>query len=104
MKINEKQAAQLEYVRDLPDDRIDTSDAPEVLDWSNAKRGLLYEPVKQDINLQLDEYVIDWFKERYQESAERDEAINKALMDHIRAQMFPKRKHSQEHVPQEAGN
>ena len=104
MKINEKQAAQLEYVRDLPDDRIDTSDAPEVLDWSNAKRGLLYEPVKQDINLQLDEYVIDWFKERHQESAERDEAINKALMDHIRAQMFLKRKHSQEHMPQEAGN
>jgi hypothetical protein len=33
----------------LPDDAIDTTDAPEVLDWSGAKRGLFYRPVKQQL-------------------------------------------------------
>ena len=28
------------------DNAIDTSDAPEILDWSNAKRGVFYRPVK----------------------------------------------------------
>ena len=28
-------------------DAIDISDAPELLDWSGAKRGLFYRPVKQ---------------------------------------------------------
>ena len=28
----------------LPDDQIDTTDAPEILDWSDARRGVLYRP------------------------------------------------------------
>ena len=37
--------AQLEELKSLaalPDEAIDTSDAPEVLDWSDSKRGLFY--------------------------------------------------------------
>ena len=33
----------------LPDDTIDTSDIPEVLDWSGAKRGLLYRPSSSNL-------------------------------------------------------
>ncbi len=29
---------QVQALEDLPDDRIDTSDAPEILDWSDARR------------------------------------------------------------------
>ena len=29
----------------LPDDQIDTTDAPEILDWSDARRGALREHV-----------------------------------------------------------
>jgi hypothetical protein len=32
--------AELMALAVLPDDAIDTSDAPELLDWSGAKRGL----------------------------------------------------------------
>ena len=47
----------------LAEEKIDTSDIPEILDWSGAKRGLLYRPVKQQITLRLDADVIAWFKE-----------------------------------------
>src|SRR5262249_44802541 len=33
---------------------IDTSDAPELLDCSSAKRGLFYRPVKQQLTLRRD--------------------------------------------------
>ena len=104
MKINEKQAAQLEYIRNLPDDQIDTSDAPEVLDWRGARRGLLYRPVKRDAALNLDEYVIDWFAGQHPEKAERDEAINKILMDHIRGQILTGKKNTKETATEEAGS
>jgi hypothetical protein len=29
----------------LPEERIDTSDKPEVRDWSGARRGVLYRPI-----------------------------------------------------------
>ena len=46
----------------LPDDSIDLSDMPEVLDWSNATRGKFYRPVKQQVTLRLDADVLHWFK------------------------------------------
>jgi uncharacterized protein (DUF4415 family) len=52
-------------------------------DWSQAKRGLFYRPVKQQITLRLDADLIDWFKtnpvldEGYQTS------INRALREYV---------------------
>ena len=43
------QQAELKALAALPDDRIDTSEIPEVPDWSDARRGLFYRPVKQQI-------------------------------------------------------
>ncbi len=61
-KLTEKQASQLSKLASMPDDEIDTSDIPEVLDWSGAKRGLLYRPTKQQITLRLDADVLAWFR------------------------------------------
>ena len=36
--------AQIRGLETLPDDRIDTTDAPEILDWSDASRGVFYRP------------------------------------------------------------
>jgi uncharacterized protein (DUF4415 family) len=46
----------------LPDDSVDLSDMPEVLDWSRAERGKFYRPVKQQVTLRLDADVLHWFK------------------------------------------
>ena len=38
---------QIRALEALPDGQIDTTDAPEILDWANARRGVFYRPVKQ---------------------------------------------------------
>jgi hypothetical protein len=42
------QLAELTALAALPEDAIDTSDAPEMTDWSGAKRGLFYRPINND--------------------------------------------------------
>ena len=50
-QLKREQLAELQSLAALPDGAIDTSDAPELLDWSGAKRGLFYRPVKQQLTL-----------------------------------------------------
>jgi uncharacterized protein (DUF4415 family) len=45
---------ELDALSTMTDDQIDTTDIPEVIDWGNAKRGLFYRPIKQQITLRLD--------------------------------------------------
>ena len=96
MELTNRQRNDLEAIKNLPDDAIDTSDAPEVLDWSKAKRGVLYRPVKEEVTLKLDKYVIEWFESTHREAGKLDEVINKALMEHIRACEFPASKEHKE--------
>lgn len=39
--------AEIDALAALPENQLDTDDIPEVHDWSGAKRGLFYRPVKQ---------------------------------------------------------
>ena len=41
--------AQVRALEALPDGLIDTTDTPEILDWSDARRGVFYRPVKKQI-------------------------------------------------------
>ena len=61
-RLTREQLAELKSLGTLSDSAIDTSDAPELLDWSGAKRGLFYRPVKQQLTLRLDADVVGWFK------------------------------------------
>src|SRR5258708_2887768 len=61
-RLTREQLAELKSLAALPDSAIDTSDAPELLDWSDAKRGLFYRPVKQQLTLRLDADVLAWFQ------------------------------------------
>ncbi|MDK9720055.1 MAG: hypothetical protein OEL53_02620 [Rhodospirillales bacterium] len=38
----------------MPDEMIDTSDIPEVLDWSQAERGRFLRPNKKSMTIRLD--------------------------------------------------
>lgn len=47
----------------VPDDQLDLSDIPEIIDWSNAIRhGQFYRPVKQQTSVRLDADVLAWLK------------------------------------------
>ena len=80
-----KQKAELKALAALPDDKIDTSDIPEVLDWSGAKRGLFSRPVKQQLTLRLDADVVAWFKRRARAGKGYQTDINQALREYVRA-------------------
>ncbi len=55
--------AELETLAARPDSSIDTSDLPEVTDWSQAQRGRFYRPQKHLLSLRLDADIIDWFRQ-----------------------------------------
>ena len=75
--------ADLQALEELPDDQIDTTDIPEILDWSGARRGVFYRPVKQQITLRLDADVISWFKAHAQGGRGYQTDINRALREHV---------------------
>jgi uncharacterized protein (DUF4415 family) len=76
-------AAQLDALADMPDDTIDTSDIPEITDWSGAKRGLFYRPLKQQLTLRVDADIVDWFKSHSRGGRGYQTDMNRALRDHI---------------------
>src|SRR5579884_3626969 len=85
-QLSRKQLAELKSLTALPDDAIDTSDAPELLDWSGAKRGLFYRPVKQQLTLRLDADVVAWFKNHTTSNEGYQTRINRALREYVQGQ------------------
>jgi uncharacterized protein (DUF4415 family) len=81
-----QQLAELTALAALPDDAIDTSDAPELLEWSGAKRGLFYRPVKQQLTLRVDADVIAWFKAHATSKEGYQTQINRALRQYVQGQ------------------
>ena len=81
-----QQRAELNSLAALRDDAIDTSDAPELLDWSGAKRGLFYRPVKQQLTLRLDADVVAWFKSHPTSNEGYQTRINRALREYVQGQ------------------
>ncbi|MFI4986939.1 MAG: BrnA antitoxin family protein [Alphaproteobacteria bacterium] len=80
-KLTAEQRRELAALAALPDDQIDTSEMPEVIDWTNAKRGLFYRPVKQQITLRVDADVVAWFRRRAAKGYQTD--INRALREYV---------------------
>jgi uncharacterized protein (DUF4415 family) len=80
------QLAELTALAALPEDAIDTSDAPEMVDWTGAKRGLFYRPVKQQLTLRLDADVVAWFKTHAASDEGYQTRINRALREYVQGQ------------------
>ena len=80
---------QIQALEELPDDQIDTADVPEILDWSDARRGVFYRPVKQQITLRIDADIIAWFKARAPGGRGYQTEINGALREHVRRTARP---------------
>ena len=74
--LTRRQEKELTALAALPDDRIDTSDIPELPPsaWKDAFRGRFYRPVKQAVSMRLDSDVIAWLRKAgkgYQTRANR---------------------------------
>lgn len=73
----------LKALSKVRDEDIDTSDIPEIKDWSGAQRGKFYRPVKQQLTLRLDADVIAWFKDHANEGRGYQTKINEALREYV---------------------
>ena len=82
-RLIEDQKAEIKALEKSPDEQIDTTDIPEILDWSEAKRGVFYRPLKQQLTLRLDADVIAWFKQRARGGRGYQTDINHALREHV---------------------
>ncbi len=88
-KLTKEQKAELQALAALPDEQIDTSDIPEILDWSGARRDLLYRPVKQQITLRLDADVVAWFRANAPGGRGYQTEINHVLRKHAQQALKP---------------
>lgn len=82
-RLTDNQRAELTALEALPDDQINTTDTPEIHDWSDARRGVFYRPVKQQITLRLDADVVAWFKTHAPGGRGYQTDINRALREHV---------------------
>ena len=83
-KLTGDKKAEIEALAALPDQAIDTSDIPEILDWSGARRGLLYRPVKKQITLRLDADVVAWFRANAPNGRGYQTEMNRVLREHAK--------------------
>jgi uncharacterized protein (DUF4415 family) len=82
-KLSPEQLARLERLSALPDEAIDTSDIPEVRDWTGAKRGLFYTVPGDKVAIGVDSEVVAWFRSRSPAGEEYENRINRVLSEHI---------------------
>lgn len=84
MKNSNKLSDELLQLSTMDDEEIDTSDIPEVTDFSQAERGKFFRPIKKQVTLRLDMDLIDFFKDQ---GAGYQTRINAALRAFVENQI-----------------
>ena len=87
--LTDEQKAQLAGLENLSDADINTRDIPEQKDWTGARRGLFYRPIKKQLTLRLDADVIHWFRQREPNGEGYQTRINEALREYVNTHGSP---------------
>lgn len=77
----QKLEKEITTLKAMSNKNIDTSDIAETLDWKKAKKGALSKADKQQVSIQLDRDVLEWFKH---ESSHYKKLINRACRQYMR--------------------
>jgi len=80
--LTQEQQLQLQMIENIPDDKIDLSDMPEKLDWSNARQGM-FRPVKQQLTVRFDADVVYWFRQSGDNERGYQTRMNEALREYM---------------------
>ena len=75
--------ALLQELEKMPEEDIDTTDIPEVLEVRNPRRGAYYQPAQKEITVTLDEDIIHWLESQ---PAGQD-GLNTCIRNILRARM-----------------
>ena len=81
--LTRSQKAELAALAALPENRINTAAIPEQRDWTGARRGVFFRPIKKQLTLRLDADLIDWFKRHEPSGQGYQTRINRALRDYV---------------------
>ena len=84
--LTKEQKTQLTALEKLSDADINTRDIPEQRDWTGARRGVFYRPIKQQLTLRLDADVVAWFKSHTKSGEGYQTRINRALREYVQGQ------------------
>jgi uncharacterized protein (DUF4415 family) len=79
-KASKSRNRELGALKRVRDDAIDTSDIPEVADWSKAVVGRFYRPIKKPLTIRLDADVLAWLKSQGRGYQTRINAILRGAM------------------------
>jgi uncharacterized protein (DUF4415 family) len=77
-----RQTKELAALKRMKDESIDTSDLPEVTDWTRAVVGKFYRPIKKPLTILLDADVLAWLKSQGKGYQTRINAILRTAMEH----------------------
>lgn len=83
-KADKKRIKELERLIEQQDHEVDTSDIPEIKDWSDATRGRFYRPVKRQVTLRLDADLLAWFRAQGSKYQTRMNAVLREYMERHR--------------------
>ena len=82
-KLTAAQKAELDALAAMPEDQINTTSLPEQKDWSGARRGVFFRPIKKQLTLRLDADLIDWFRTHAPNGEGYQTSINSALREYV---------------------
>lgn len=78
---SKNQTRELAALKRMKDGMIDTTDTPEVIDWSKAVVGKFYRPIKKSLTIRLDADVLAWLKSQGSGYQTRINAILRGAME-----------------------
>ena len=78
---SKNQTRELAALKRMKDGMIDTTDIPEVTDWSKAVVGKFYRPIKKSLTIRLDADVLAWLKSQGSGYQTRINAILRGAME-----------------------
>lgn len=79
-KLTKQQSKELRQSASQTGETVDTSDIPEITNWSGAEQGLFYRPIKQQVTLRIDADLLTWFRSQGNKYQTR---INAVLREYV---------------------
>jgi uncharacterized protein (DUF4415 family) len=84
-KANRKRNKELAALKRMKDVEIDTSDIPEITDWSGATVGKFFRPIKEPVTIRIDADVLNWLKSKGKGYQTRINQLLRAAMQQSKA-------------------
>lgn len=78
---------ELKKLADMPDEKIDYSDIPEITDFTNWQPNPFFKPIKSPISAKLDKDIIMWLKMHGSVSKFLNQICREKMMEEVNSAM-----------------